>query len=95
MKKNKKLGAAARRAYLEELALARISIRLGDALRDSGRTQRELADELGISEARVSQIFAVEGNPTVKTLVRIADGLGCEFDVVIRRRSQELPRAPK
>ena len=53
---------------------------LANALRRRGLTQRQLADRLAVSEARVSQMLNA-GNLTVRTLVRIATVLGYKVQV--------------
>jgi transcriptional regulator with XRE-family HTH domain len=60
-------------------------------LQKKGVSQRQLAGRLGVTEARVSQILGADGNPTVKTLARIAAALDCA--VVIRfERTKEQKR---
>jgi transcriptional regulator with XRE-family HTH domain len=46
-----------------------------EVLRAKKLTQRELARRAGISEAQLSQILSATGNPTVRTLARIADAM--------------------
>lgn len=77
----KKTEDTARHAFVEEFALARVALRLADAIERSGKSQREIAKELGLTEARISQILNLKGNPTVKSLARIADAIGTELDV--------------
>ena len=81
MMKNKKMSAAARRAFVEEFAVTSVALAIGEAIHNSGMSQREVAQRLGVSEARVSQILAASGNPTIKTLARLADVLGRELRV--------------
>jgi transcriptional regulator with XRE-family HTH domain len=68
-----------RHAFAEQFALASLALVLADAMEASGLTQRKLASRLGVSEARISQILAADGNPTVKSLARLADALGCKL----------------
>lgn len=67
----------------EEGALAHVM------LADEGISQRELAQRMGVSEARVSQMLAEDCNPTVRTLVRMAHALGRRF------RVQFVPTDPR
>ena len=47
-----------------------------DARIDCGMTQRELADRTGMTQGDISKIEHGNANPSVKTLQRLADGLG-------------------
>jgi transcriptional regulator with XRE-family HTH domain len=80
MMKNK-MSAGERRAFVEELAVASIALAMAEAIHNSGMSQREIAERLGITEARISQILGATGNPTIKTLARLADVLGRELRV--------------
>lgn len=63
-----------------ELAAARFMLQVADLLaraRDaSGKTQRELADSLGVSEGRVSQVLAGEGDFKISTIARYLRAMG-------------------
>ena len=83
---------AAKRAYIEELALARVAMRLATALEQSAKNQKDIATALGVTEARVSQILNGEANLTIKTLARIADAIGQEFDPQFCPAMQEMPQ---
>lgn len=50
-------------------------------LRAQGITQRELAHRLGVTEAAISQILSAQGNPTVRTLIRISVALECHLEI--------------
>lgn len=56
-----------------EFQLVRELIR---ARREAGLTQKELAEKTGIQQANLSRIENGNGNPSVMTLNRIAQGLG-------------------
>jgi len=68
-------------AQAEQYALATVAFVLADAMESSGLTQRQLADRLGITEGRISQILHANGNPTVRSLARIADALNCKIKI--------------
>ena len=56
-------------------------------------TGAALADRLGVSRARVSQILSGADNLTLKSLVTVATALGLEVHIDFRRpRSEALPR---
>lgn len=82
--------------FAEEEAVAQAAIVIAQCLERCGMSQRELAQRLGISEGRISQILSAESNPTVKTLARVGRALGCrlQLDLVTLHRSQEPASAP-
>ncbi len=47
-----------------------------DARRESGLSQQELARRTGITQADISKIENGNANPSIKTLKRLANGLG-------------------
>ena len=47
-----------------------------EARREKGVTQKELAENTGINQADISRIENGNGNPSLRTLKRIAEGLG-------------------
>jgi transcriptional regulator with XRE-family HTH domain len=87
MIRKKKISPVERKAFIDEFALTTVALEVADAIRASGKSQREVAAELGVSEARISQILAISANPTVKTLARIADAVGRELQVKLVKGS--------
>ena len=47
-----------------------------DARVSAGLTQSELAKKTGIAQADISRIENGNGNPSIKTLKRLAEGMG-------------------
>lgn len=47
-----------------------------DARKASGLTQKDLAERSGIAQADISKIETGNANPSLKTLQRLADGMG-------------------
>ncbi|ASY58481.1 hypothetical protein SS05631_c35670 [Sinorhizobium sp. CCBAU 05631] len=47
-----------------------------DAMRERGMTKAELAEALGVTRARVSQLFSSEANPTIKLAARALHAVG-------------------
>lgn len=47
-----------------------------DARKDSGMTQKELSKKTGINQADISKLENGTANPSLKTLQRLADGMG-------------------
>ena len=46
-----------------------------DARKENGMTQKELSDATGISQADISRLEHGTGNPSIKTLQRVANAL--------------------
>ena len=53
-----------------------IASRLKFARVNAGMTQKELAEKTGIQQANISRIENGNGNPSVATLCKIAQGMG-------------------
>ncbi|MCD7887478.1 MAG: helix-turn-helix domain-containing protein [Clostridiales bacterium] len=47
-----------------------------DARRETGLTQKELSERTGISQGDISKLERGNGNPSLRTLQRLAAGLG-------------------
>ena len=47
-----------------------------DARKESGLTQKQLSERTGIAQADISKLESGNGNPSVKTLQRLAAGMG-------------------
>lgn len=58
---------------------------LARARQEAGLTQSELALKSGLAQAVVSNIERGTSNPTMRTLERLADALGCELRVTFTR----------
>jgi transcriptional regulator with XRE-family HTH domain len=54
-----------------------------------GLDQKSLADIAGISVHALSDVETGKGNPTVRTLNALADCLGMELQLVVRRPAGE------
>jgi transcriptional regulator with XRE-family HTH domain len=50
-------------------------------IKAKGLTQAEVARRAGIHESQLSRLLSDRGNPTLRTLARIAHALGKEFRV--------------
>lgn len=67
---------AREQVYAEEDALIDFQFALIDAMRERGMTKAELAVTLGVSRARVSQLFSSSANPTLKLAARALFAVG-------------------
>ena len=56
---------------------------LRDMLIDANMTQRELADETGLTEATISRYIKKQRIPALRAIVNIAYALGCDTDELI------------
>ena len=52
-----------------------------DARKVAGMTQKDLADRTGISLADISKLENGNSNPSLRTLQRLADGMGMKLKV--------------
>jgi transcriptional regulator with XRE-family HTH domain len=85
-----KNGAEAEVYAVEDMIFS-IQIALQKAMRANGVSQKQLAERLGYSAGRVSQIFSEEGaNLTLKTVAKVAHAIGEEFDFVRRVSKDEV-----
>ena len=53
-----------------------------DARKQSGLTQKELAERTGINQADISKLENGTANPSIRTLRRLADGMGMRMKLV-------------
>ena len=60
-------------ALQPEMALVQAMI---DARKKTGLTQKELAERTGIAQSDISKFETGGGNPSLKTLQRLASGMG-------------------
>ncbi len=60
-----------------------------DARKNTGLTQKQLSDKTGIDQSDISRIESGEANPSLKTLKRLASGMG------MRLRLEFLPQIAK
>ncbi len=61
-----------------EFAIIRAMI---DARRESGMTQKELSERTGISQGDISKLENGNANPSLRTLHRLAEGMGMQLKV--------------
>lgn len=57
-----------------------------DARRQSGLTQKELAQRAGMTQSDISRLENGSGNPSIRTLQRLAEGMGMRLQVSFVRR---------
>ncbi|RKS89586.1 helix-turn-helix protein [Microbacterium sp. AG790] len=91
-----------------EMAGARLAVRVAELIRltmaRSELTQRQLAERLGVGEARVSQILRGDGNFHLATVARVFAALGYDTELkvydgedrevkIVPRRARRKPRS--
>jgi len=68
--------------YLEpQYAMIREMIRIRN---QNNITQKELSERTGIAQADISKLESGNANPSIKTLVRIAEGMGKELHIAFK-----------
>ena len=72
--------------FAEEAFRVDVQVAIHELMEEKGVSQRELANRLGVSEARVSQIFSDACNITIRRLARIFHALGETAQVVVGHR---------
>jgi transcriptional regulator with XRE-family HTH domain len=81
-------------AFAIEALVFSTQVALQKAMNQKGGGNKELSERLGMSPARVSQIFSANGpNLTLKTIARIAHALGEDFEFIRKEdaKAQALP----
>lgn len=67
---------------IEKLSLS-FSRSVYSVLKHSKKNQKELAEKLNVSEARISKILRGDENLTIATMVRVAKALNCKIKPII------------
>jgi transcriptional regulator with XRE-family HTH domain len=76
-------------ALYREVANEEIGAALRAVRENRGLSQREVAERMGVTRARVSQIESVEGtNLALEVLSRYAQAVGCQLDIALRDAEQ-------
>jgi transcriptional regulator with XRE-family HTH domain len=78
------------RVFARERFRVQLQAALHNLMGAKGVSQRELAERLGVSEARVSQMFSSAGNLTVRTVGEVFHALGCNPKVWVTGRIMQM-----
>ena len=78
-----------REYYQEMQPLADISKAIIDARLKKGLTQKELSNLCGVPQANISRLEACDGNPSIKTLNRIARSLNMRLEIKLIPNEEE------
>lgn len=65
-------------ALQPELAIMQAMI---DARKSTGLTQKQLSERTGIAQADISKLESGNGNPSLRTLQRLAAGMGMKVKI--------------
>lgn len=68
-----------------ELAKVSVAADLTVLVAESGLSRSDLAEKLGWTRARISQVLSGESNLTIETIHAVAKAAGFSFDVVFRK----------
>ena len=71
-----------------EIKAQELSIELVKALAKTGKTQKELAEELGWKPSRLSKVLHGGSNLTLRTLFDLCEALEIDFDIQLDGYSQ-------
>lgn len=67
--------------YLQKVSLGVIKLRL-----ELGLSQKEMAAELGMLESQYCRMEKGQHNPTVLSLIELADLFGYDFEIKIKKK---------
>lgn len=70
----------------EEYHLQKVSLRVIQLRLELGLSQKEMADALGMLESQYCRIEKGKHNPTVLSLIEIADSFGFDLDIKLKKR---------
>lgn len=74
-------GADVRLIEREESLVTEVQYLVQELMNERGINRVQLAELLGISKSRVTQLLGDNANPTLRTLVAVFDALGEEIDI--------------
>lgn len=70
------------RAYAEQMQpFADLAKAVVGARIERNLTQQELSKQTGVAQSDISRLESCEGNPSLKTLIRIAEGMDMRLQV--------------
>ncbi|MCY1642111.1 helix-turn-helix domain-containing protein [Methylorubrum sp. SL192] len=80
----------------EEGLITEVQYLVQELMNERGLNRVQLAELLGISKSRVTQLLGDNANPTLRTLVAVFDALGEEIDISrVSRRRQDATAVPE
>src|SRR4051794_16081284 len=91
--KKRNVAAAEGRIEAEIDLVFELQLLAQQLIEERGITRAELANRLGISKPRLSQMMRAEANPTVRTIAGLFHALGDELSVSLKSAKQAEARA--
>lgn len=76
----------------EELIFMALADNLRDLRHKHSLSQRDLADAIGVSHPRISEMEKGKANPTLSTLQNIADVFGVSVAHLVREKRKKLSK---
>ena len=71
---------------LEEYHLQNVSLKIIKMRLELGLSQKEMASNLGMLESQYSRLEKGQHNPTVLSLIELADIFGYDFEIKIKKK---------
>lgn len=71
---------------LEEYYLQKVSLKIIKMRLDLGLSQKEMAAALGMLESQYCRLEKGQHNPTVLSMIEIADVFGYDFEIKIKKK---------
>ena len=68
-------------------------MQISKIIREKGFTIQEVADRIGVAKGTLASMIGASGNPTLGTLRRIADAIGCNVAEFFADEGEETPSA--
>lgn len=70
-----------------------MSLRVKEILKEKGMMQKDLAAKMGVADISLSR--SINGNPSMDTLIKIAEALGVEMGELFSPQSKDEIICPK
>lgn len=71
---------------LEEYYLQKVSLKIIKLRLELGLSQKEMASALGMLESQYCRLEKGQHNPTVLSMIEIADSFGYNFEIKIKKK---------
>lgn len=81
--------AAFKKTWNESTSERTLGLNLAVARASIGLTQRDLSSKTGIAQGDISRIESARANPSLKTLKRLADGMGMIVEITFKPKKQD------
>ena len=72
-------------------AFVNVALNVARIRRDRGLTQAELAERVGTSQPRIAEFESAQGNPTLRTLAKVALALEVPLAAIVGEPRENVP----